>query len=362
VDGQDAEGALASPFAEPPAEGAAVEVTDGVLWMRLPLPMRLDHVNVYALDDGDGWTIVDTGFDSRRGRAIWEALLAGPLQGRPVRRVLVTHHHPDHVGLAGWFQAQGAELLATRTAWLFARMLRLDEQPVPTAETLAFWRGAGMDPALLAERAGARPFNYADVVAPMPLGFTRLRDGAEVTLGQRRWRVAFGQGHAPDHATLWGVGHDLVLTGDQVLPGITPNLGVYATEPEADPVGDWLAAIAALRPHTAPGQLALPGHQRPFRGLPARLDALAASHEAMLSRLLDWLAEPRTAAGCFPALYGRAIGGGEYGLALVEAVGHLNHLRALGLAERERGPEGAWLWSRTGSATRFPPDTAGQGG
>ena len=335
---------LALPFPEPPAEGTAVEVADGVLWMRLPLPMRLDHVNVYALDDGDGWTLVDTGLDSRRARAIWEALLAGPLAGRPVRRVLATHHHPDHLGLAGWFQARGAELLASRTAWLFARMLRLDEQPVPAPETLAFWRAAGMPAALLAERAAERPFNYADLVAPLPLGFTRLRDGEEITLGGRRWRIVFGQGHAPDHATLWGLGHALVLTGDQVLPGITPNLGVYATEPEADPVGEWLAACAQLARGADAGQLALPGHQRPFRGLPARLEGLIAAHEAMLARLVAWLAEPRTAVGCFPALYGRQIGGGEFGLALVEAVAHLNYLRAAGRAEREPGPDGAWLW------------------
>jgi glyoxylase-like metal-dependent hydrolase (beta-lactamase superfamily II) len=340
--------ALAHPHSEPPAEGEAIELAEGVLWMRLPLPMRLDHVNVYALEEGDGWTLVDTGFDTKRARAIWARLRAGPLGGRPIRRVLITHHHPDHVGLAGVFQAEGAELLATRTAWLFARMLRLDEQPVPPPETLAFWRAAGMDPAMLAERTATRPFNYADVVAPMPLGFTRLRDGAELTLGGRRWRVAFGQGHAPDHATLWGLGHDLVLTGDQVLPGITPNLGVYATEPEADPVGDWLAACERLRKLATPGQLALPGHQRPFRGLPARLEALVAAHHAMLDRLAGFLAEPSTAAGCFPALYGRRIAPGEYGLALVEAVGHLNHLRATGRAAREPGPDGAWLWRSTG--------------
>jgi glyoxylase-like metal-dependent hydrolase (beta-lactamase superfamily II) len=347
VDGASSDAAaLAFPFAEQPAEGEAVEVAEGVLWMRLPLPMRLDHVNVYAIDDGDGWTLVDAGLDTARIRAIWQALLAGPLAGRPVRRVLVTHHHPDHVGLAGWFQSQGAELLATRTAWLFARMRRLDDQALPPAETLAFWRSAGMPSDMLAERAAARPFNYADVVAPMPLGFTRLVDGRELTLGGRRWRVVFGHGHAPDHATLWGVGHDLVLTGDQVLPGITPNLGVYATEPEADPVGEWLAACRRLQALAAPGQLALPGHQRPFSGLPARLAALVATHDAMLARLADWLAEPRTAVDCFPALYGRRIAAGEYGLALVEAVGHLNHLSALGLAEREAGADGAWRWRR----------------
>jgi glyoxylase-like metal-dependent hydrolase (beta-lactamase superfamily II) len=337
---------LDAPVPEP---GEAAEIAEGVLWARLPLPMRLDHVNVYALDEGDGWTIVDTGFDNPRSREIWRALLAGPLGGRPVRRVVVTHHHPDHVGLAGWFQAQGAELLATRTAWLFARMLRLDEQPSPPPETVAFWRAAGMAPDLLEERAATRPFNYADKVAALPLGFTRLHEGQSALLGGRRWTVRLGQGHAPDHATFWGDGHDLVLTGDQILPRITPNLGVYPTEPEADPVGEWLASCRRLAAVAAEGHIALPGHQRPFTGLPARLAALAEGHHEMLERLLDWLAEPRVAADCFPALYGRPIEGEVYGLALAETIAHLNHLRAQGLATRD-AEGGVWKWRRADAA------------
>ena len=346
---RDEAAALVHPWPEPPAPGEAVEIAEGALWMRLAAPMRPDHVNVYALDDGDGWTVVDAGLDTGPTRELWERILAGPLGGRPVRRVILTHHHPDHVGLAGWLQARGAELWATRTAWLFARMLRLDEQPRPTPETLAFWRAAGMPPEILAERAASRPFNYADVVAPMPLGFRRIAEGAEIVAGGRRWRAAFGQGHAPDHLLLLGIDHDLALVGDQALPGITPNLGVYATEPEADPVGDWIAACARLGAHARPGHLALPGHQLPYRGLPARLAALAADAEAAQARLLAALDAPRTAAQCFDALYGRRIGGGEYGLALVEAVGHLNRLRATGRAEREMGADGAWRWRRSGA-------------
>lgn len=339
---------LVYPF-DPPAPGAVVEVADGVLWARLPAPFRPSHVNVYLLDDGEGWTALDTGVDSPESRAAWGALLDGPLRGKPVGRTIVTHHHPDHVGLAGWLRTEyGAALWTTRTAWLFARMMRLDEQSLPTAETMAFWRGAGMPPDMLAERGRSRPLNYCDVVAPLPLGFRRIAQGDELSAGGRRWRVEIGHGHAPEHATLWSLDDGLVLAGDQVLPGISSNLGVYATEPEADTVGDWIAACRRLRALADdPDALVLPGHQRPFVGLAARLDALVADAEAARARLFDALATPRTAASCFDALYGRPIGAGEFGLALAEAMGHLNHLRATGDARRADGPDGVWLWMRS---------------
>jgi glyoxylase-like metal-dependent hydrolase (beta-lactamase superfamily II) len=333
-----------------PEPGAAVEVAPDILWLRLPLPMVLNHVNVYALKDPDGWTLIDTGLDAKRCRAAWEAALAGPLKGAPVRRILVTHHHPDHVGLAGWFQARGAELLMTRTAWLFARMLTLDAQERPTEEQIDFWREAGMAADILEARQTERPFNFADVVAPMPLGFTRLTEGQRLHLGGRDWIIRFGQGHAPDHATLWSEAGDLVIGGDQLLPSISPNLGVYATEPMADPVGDWIVACEALMPHATEAQLVLPGHKMPFTGLPDRLRQMVENHEGALDRLRAHLSDgPRTAAQCFPPLFKREIDAGTYGLALVEAVAHLNHLLALGEVARTRRTDGAWAWSLRGS-------------
>lgn len=339
-------GGIRYTFDAPPETGQAVEIADGILWMRLPLPMALDHVNVYALDDGDGWTVVDTGFDSRKTRAIWEALLTGPLGGKPVARLLVTHHHPDHIGLAGWFQSRGAELLTTRTAWLYARMLVLDEQDRPVPEQLAFWQAAGMAPDLLEKRRGERPFNFADVVSPLPLGFSRIKDGDKLRLGGGTWNVRVGGGHAPEHATLWQDEGRLILGGDQLLPSISANIGVYPTEPMADPLGDWLDACRTFQAHARPDQLVLPGHKLPFTGLPLRLHQMIENHEGALARLMDHLAEPRTAVQCFLPIFGREIEGDAYGLALVEAVAHLNHLLHRGQIGRTMGPDGAWRWQR----------------
>jgi glyoxylase-like metal-dependent hydrolase (beta-lactamase superfamily II) len=337
---------VSHPFELPPAATEAVEVAPGILWFRLPLPMALDHVNVFALDDDDGWTVVDTGLASKRGKAIWEAILSGPLGGRPVRRVIVTHHHPDHIGLAGWFQARGAELVTTRTAWLYARMLTLDEQTVPAPESLLFQQRAGVDPAVLAARATERPFNFCDVVAPLPLGFTRISDGDTLVAAGRTWDVRCGHGHAPEHATFWSRDDGLVLGGDQLLPGISANIGVYPTEPDADPLSDWLNSCRAFQQPARADQLILPGHKLPFTGLPFRLVQMIENHESALDRLRDFLAEPRRATDCFVPLFKREIGGESAGLALVEAVAHLNCLLQRGEARRSLSSEGAWLWSR----------------
>ncbi|WP_204115677.1 MBL fold metallo-hydrolase [Shimia biformata] len=343
------EAGIRYPWDEPPAEGEAIEVADGILWFRLPLPMALDHVNVYALDEGDSWTIIDTGFASKRSRGIWETILKGPLAGKPVGRVVVTHHHPDHVGLAGWFQSEhGAELWTTRTAWLFARMLSLDVQAVPTQETLNFYRSAGMDEDIFAQRASERPFNFSDVVAPMPLGFRRIKQDDIIAMGGREWHVHIGNGHAPEHATFWSRNDNLVISGDQILPSISSNIGVYATEPEADPVADWLESCERLARLARPEHLALGGHKLPFTGMPTRMRQLIDNHHGALKRLAGHLDTPKTAGECFPPLFKRKIGKTEYGLALVEAFAHLNHLYHVGEVSRTRRDDGAFLWQKMG--------------
>jgi glyoxylase-like metal-dependent hydrolase (beta-lactamase superfamily II) len=344
-----AAGGIRYPWEDPPAIGAAIEVAPGILWMRLPLPMKLDHVNIYALDEGDSWTVIDTGFDSKKGRAVWAELMAGPLQGKPISRVVVTHHHPDHIGMAGWLQSDhGAELITTRTSWLMGRMLQLDDQPVSSPETIAFYVTAGMDPALLEKRRTERPFNFADIVAPLPVGYTRIKQDDTIEMGGRTWDIHMGNGHAPEHATFWSRDDNLVIAGDQILSSISPNIGVYPTEPMADPIGEWLEACERLSLLAREDHLVLGGHKLPFTGLPFRMTQLIENHHGALKRLLEYIDTPKSAGECFSPLFKRAIGEGEYGLALVESFAHLSHLYQEGLATRTLRDDGAWVYSRKG--------------
>ena len=308
--------------------------------------MALDHVNVYVIDEGDSWTIIDTGFWSKKTQAIWSEIKEKWFNDKPIGKVIVTHHHPDHVGLAGWFQTEfKADLWMSRTAWLMARMLRLDYQKLPTEETINFWRRAGMDDLILNERATGKPFNFGDSVHEMPLGFRRIIDGEKIILGNRSWIVRVGNGHAPEHLTLWCEDEPIVIAGDQIISSISPNLGVYATEPEADPVQEWLMSCEAFLPFSNDKQLVLPGHKLPFYGLTHRLKQLIENHHSALKRLVAFLKEPQTAVDCFPVLFNRKISDNEYGLALVEAVAHLNHLYRKKIVKRELNSKGAYVYT-----------------
>ena len=308
--------------------------------------MALDHVNVYVIDEDDSWTIIDTGFWSKKTQSIWIEIKEKWFNDKTIGKVIVTHHHPDHVGLAGWFQTEfKAELWMSRTAWLMARMLRLDYQKLPTEETINFWRRAGMDDLILNERATGKPFNFGDSVHEMPLGFRRIIDGEKIILGNRSWIVRVGNGHAPEHLTLWCEDEPIVIAGDQIISSISPNLGVYATEPEADPVQEWLMSCEAFLPFSNDKQLVLPGHKLPFYGLPHRLKQLIENHHSALKRLVAFLKEPQTAVDCFPVLFNRKISDNEYGLALVEAVAHLNHLYRKKIVKRELNSKGAYVYT-----------------
>lgn len=336
---------LRFPWPEPPAPGEAIEIAQGVLWFALPLPMALKWVNVIALDDGDSWTIVDTGSWTPDGKSAWEAMLAAPLSGKPIGRVIITHHHPDHVGMLGWLmKKQGAEHWASRTSYLLTRMLVLDEETEPSQAAINYWVAAGMDQERLNKRKADRPFNFADIVHPVPVGHMRIQQGDVIRAGGRDWDIHMGNGHAPEHVTMWSRDDNLVIAGDQVLPTISPNVGVQPAEPEADPLAEWLEACERLAKLARPDHLVLGGHKLPFTGLPRRMTQLIENHHSCLDRLLDHIKEPKTAVECFPPLFKRTIVDEIYGLAMVEAYAHLTHLHKIGRASRTRRDDGAYLW------------------
>lgn len=347
---------LVYPFgSDGPAAGELIEVAPGVHWWRVPMWGPLRHVNGYVLDDGsrdgdghgdgDGVTVVDTGINSDDSVAAWKALIDGPLAGRPIRRVLVTHMHPDHVGLAGWLcRRHDAPLLMTRAEWLYVRMLIADRRDETPPEMIAFWRAAGWDDAQVAEASARGWGNFARLVARLPLGFVRLKDGDTLTVGGRDWQVVTGSGHSPEHACL--VDHDrrVMIAGDQVLPRISSNVSLTVSEPEGDPLGDWLASIEKLR--ALPDDLlVLPGHGEPFRGLHARLDALAAEHRERLDSLAEALETPMRAVDAFSLLFRRPVDGLMLGMATGEALAHLRRLELDGRAVRE-ARAGVWWFSR----------------
>ena len=318
-----------------PETGETIALADGVAWARLPVPGALKHINIWLLEDEGGVAIVDTGLDIAPCREAWEALLAGPLAGRPVTRVIATHFHPDHIGLAGWLCGRfQVPLWMTRDEWLFARMLTADVRDAPPAEALACWRAAGWDEARIADEAAKGWGRFASVVSPVPVSFIRMRDGDTLRVGARDWQVVVGDGHCPEHACLVDLEGGLMIAGDQVLPRITSNVSLSVSEPEGDPLGDWLASIDKLK-GLPDSLLVLPSHGEPFTGLHARLDALAHGHRDRLDALHAKLAEPRRAVDCFGTLFARKIEDNMLGLATGEAMAHLRRLEVEGRAVRE---------------------------
>jgi glyoxylase-like metal-dependent hydrolase (beta-lactamase superfamily II) len=326
-----------------PEAGEIIVLADGLGWARLPVPGSLKHINVWLLDDGEGVVIVDTGLDIAASREAWEKMLAGPLAGRAVTRVIVTHFHPDHLGLAGWLtQRFGVSLWMTREEWLFARMLTADIRDAPPREAFAYWRSAGWDEERIAAEAAKGWGRFASVVSPVPVSFVRMFEGQSIRIGERDWRVVIGSGHCPEHACLLDEAGGVLIAGDQVLPRITSNVSLSISEPQGDPLGDWLASIEKLK--TLPGDLlVLPSHGEPFTGLHARLHALAYGHGDRLDALHAHLAEPRRAVDCFPVLFGRKIDDSVIGLATGEAMAHLRRLEVEGRARRETRDGVCWF-------------------
>lgn len=317
-----------------PEPGIVKEVAPGILWYRLPLPMGLNHINLYALDDGDGWALLDTGLNTKESKDVWRTLLAGPLAGRKITRVIVTHYHPDHLGLAGWLCKKfGVDLWIARTEFLMARMLMLDVQDTVPEDVIRFYRRAGWSEQALGIFGERGWGHFAKAVAPLPTGYRRMASGDVLTIGTRKWRVVVGRGHTPEHVCLVCDEDQLMISGDQVLPKITSNVSVYPTEPEGDPLGDWMDSLDLLET-LSPDLFVLPSHNEPFRNVHVRVQALRNDHLGKLDRLREHCATPRTAIESFGCLFKRPIQPNEMMMATGEALAHLNYLTVRGQLTR----------------------------
>lgn len=316
-----------------PADGQLLQVAEGVFWLRMPIPFSLDHINLWLLDAGDHWAVIDTGFPSAKAKAHWRALFDGPLAGKPVGRVIVTHYHPDHIGLAGWLCTRWqVPLEISRGEFLLARVLTLDTAAAPPSDVVAFYAAQGWPEAAVERLKASQWGRFGRGVHRLPTGHHRLRAGDRLTIGGRRWDVVVGSGHSPEHVCLHDAEGGLLIAGDQVLPRITSNVSVTPTEPEADPLGDWLDSIARLK-GLPEGTLVLPAHNEPFLGLHHRLDQLAADHSRKLEALLEACAAPLSAVDSFGTLFRRPIREDEMQMATGEALAHLRWLHRRGQVE-----------------------------
>ena len=337
---------LTSPLDVTPVPGDAVRIAPGVLWLRMPLPLTLNHINVWALEDGDTWTLIDTGMATAETAAAWQSAFSGALRGRPVGRVICTHMHPDHVGMAGWLTSRfDCRLWITRLEYVTCRMLVADTGREAPADAVRFYRAAGWDEEAI-EDYKARFGAFGEHIGVLPDSFRRITDGDEIEIGGRTWRAVIGRGHSPEHLCLHCPQLALMISGDQVLPRITSNVSVFPTEPEADPLAEWLASIGEIARRVPDDVLVLPSHNEPFRGLHARLGQLTAWHEEMLGRLRDALREPKRVLDVFGVMFRRRVGLSLLTLATGEALAHLNCLIRRGQMTRELDAEGiAWYRS-----------------
>jgi glyoxylase-like metal-dependent hydrolase (beta-lactamase superfamily II) len=305
-----------------------VLMAEGIVLLRLPLPFALTHINTYLLDEGDSWTLIDCGLDCDAARQAWEAALASPLLcGRPVRRILVTHHHPDHIGLAGWLsQRFDAPMSITAEEYAVAGRYSDPNRDV-VSERLAFWREHGL-PDDVASWLMQRMPRYSKHVHPLPgnVEFVDLKE--RIRLGRNSWRPIIGRGHSPQHLSLFDAGTDVLVSGDQILPEITPNIGVWPGG-DQNPLQSFLDSLDNFV-GLGGDPLVLPSHKQPFRGLERRVNEFRHHHEERLSHLADACVKPITCFEALPVLFGRPLRNEELGFGLGEGVAHLNYLEGRG--------------------------------
>ncbi|MFK8053145.1 MAG: MBL fold metallo-hydrolase [Woeseiaceae bacterium] len=322
-----------------PEKGSCIDISEGVRWLRMPLPFLLGHINLWLLDDGDEIAIVDSGLNSAETREHWKKLL----EDMSVSQVIVTHMHPDHVGCAGWLtETYDAPLTMSRAEYLMCRVLVADTgKPAPQVG-IDFYRSAGFSESSLSDYA-EKFGGFGRAVSAMPDSFRRMQDGQVLTIGSADWEIITTSGHCPEHASLLCREKNLFIAGDQLLPTISSNVSVWPTEPNANPLQDWLDACHRLQTILPENVIVLPSHGKPFTGAHGRLQALIDEHETGLQKLRELCKTPQRVIDVFPALFKSRITDSNLIMATGEAIAHLNYLIARGEIIAETSEDGvAW--------------------
>ena len=317
--------ALTFPFAEPPPPEELIEVAPGVLWFRLTLPFALNHVNLYLVEDGAGWALIDTGLGNRSTLKVWEDLLSGPLKPYPISRIVVTHFHPDHVGAVGWLVKRlEVPIHMSASEYLQALVTHLSPGSMEAPHYRAFYLEHGLD-AETVENVVTKGHEYLRLVSGLPPTYRRLIAGDTVRIGARTFEVLTGGGHSPEQAMLLSREDRIFLAADQVLVQITPNVSVSAVDPTGDPLGIYIRSLRALKEGVPSDVLVLPGHQLPFRGLHTRIDELVAHHHARCREMQMACRErPRSTAELIGVVFKRPLDPHQIGFAFYEILAHVN--------------------------------------
>ncbi|MFT4103726.1 MAG: MBL fold metallo-hydrolase [Burkholderiaceae bacterium] len=353
---------LIYPFGERlPAPAERIEVAPDIFWIRMPLPFALDHINLWLVRDEfagrDGWTLIDTGASTRDTRALWERVFADGLDGLPIVRLLCTHTHPDHVGLADWIgQRFEAPLWMSLGEYSTGRTWSISDERSVRMNLAHFQRHGVRDGPLLegVRQRSDRPFT--SLVPSMPGSFRRVNDGEIIEIGRRgakhRWRAIFGYGHSPEHVALYDEARRLLFSGDMILPRISSNVSVFEMEPEANPVAWYMDSLRRYQ-DCAPDTLAFPSHGRPFRNIHRRIEQLIEHHEDRLAVVLDACRQrPMHAAETVPVMFQREFDTQQTTFAIGETLAHLHALWYRGLVRRETGADGIVRFSATGAPPR----------
>jgi glyoxylase-like metal-dependent hydrolase (beta-lactamase superfamily II) len=323
--------ALTFPFPVAPAFGILTDVAPGIRWLRLPLPYRLDHVNLFLIENEGGWTVFDTGLGTNECKEAWDAALAGPLRGTRLKSLIVSHFHPDHVGLAGWLcERHEVELTMPRPEYLHTLLLQFAPADYGEDVFRPFYRRHGLSPDAT-EIVLSRGHEYLKRTSGVPASYHRIKHSDTLAIGERTFQVLTGGGHSLEQAMLYRPEERLFIAADQVIARISPNVSVHPMEPSLDALGIYLASLRAIRASVAPDVLVLPGHGLPFHGLHERIDELTAHHAARCGDIaVACKIAPLSVAEIVPFVFTRELDAHQTGFAFGEVLAHVNHMLGRG--------------------------------